>query len=505
MPLRSRKGAPLLILLTGLGFAALVTALTYSVQRDVAQVEFAARADRLANRLHDRISDHIALLQATAAAFEAQGRVMEAPDFTDYVARLDLLRHYRGIQGIGYAALTPAAAVAAANAALARDYGPEIRVHPDPGAGVGTPIMLLAPPNDRNTRALGYDMFSEARRRAAMVQASATGQATATAPLELVQEITGDKQPGFLIYVPVHLGAASGDDAVSGFVYAPFRAHDLHRAALDLAGPGGAEGLEGLVLRSFDAEAPGGLLFQSGGTPWVEGRPATQRRISIGGRDWIVQVQPATRMVAGMVLWPTLVIGGLSALLALAAMGLARAWQRRLAQTQAAADLARRTADERRLLLHEMKHRIKNHIARIQAIARLSMRQSDSLPAFDALFGGRLRAMAEAQDLVSGTGQAAADLRRLVGVEISQIYGSDRLAAALDGPPVQLDERQAQAIGLVIHELTTNAMKYGGSDEATPRIAVGWRRLADGRLQLDWHEPDARPAPMPRGAALGQS
>ncbi|MEZ5878632.1 MAG: CHASE domain-containing protein [Tepidamorphaceae bacterium] len=124
--------------------------------------------------------------------------------------------------------------------------------------------MLLEPTDTRNVAALAFDMFSEETRRIAMKQALQSDEPVASAPVELVQEITSDKQAGFLVYL--RYGSATeveqvmkGNIAMSGFVYAPFRAGDLHTAALS------RKPLLPIVLETYDIS--GGTECRSTAAP----------------------------------------------------------------------------------------------------------------------------------------------------------------------------------------------------------------------------------------------
>ena len=102
-------------------------------------------------------------------------------------------------------------------------------------------IVYLEPQDDRNKRAMGYDMSSEPNRRAAMEHARDTAAAAATTRVRLVQELDSETpQAGFLVYVPVYRGGsipATVEDRrrlIYGFVYSPFRAGDLLKQILEL-------------------------------------------------------------------------------------------------------------------------------------------------------------------------------------------------------------------------------------------------------------------------------
>ncbi|MFO1143984.1 MAG: PAS domain S-box protein [Amaricoccus sp.] len=149
----------------------------------------------------------------------------------------------------------------------------------------------------------------------------------------------------------------------------------------------------------------------------------------------------------------------------------------------------RKQSEERqRLLLGELNHRVKNTLATIQAIARQSLRAEPSPGAFVASFTGRLQALARAHDLLVRGEMQRADLTDLVREQVD-LGGSDpRVTAA--GPPVVLDSRLAVQLALVLHELATNARKYGALSVPNGRLAIGWSLSpsSEPELAIDWKE-----------------
>lgn len=482
-------GAVLVTLALGLG----LTAATVRLENQAIAIRFERVADLVSSRIQQRMIQHVALLRATRSYLDARTAPVTVPEFARYVSGLELQSDYQGIQGIGFAALLPASEADRARARIAAAHGRQVAARPPGDQPLVGPIVMLEPLDQRNRHAIGYDMFSEPVRREAMATALETGEAQATGPVELVQEITADKQAGFLIYTPTRAGLfGMSERRDGGFVYAPFRAGDLHAAVLaalpDLP----------LSLRTVDALAPEHPLFDN--TPAdVPARLAAQaitREIPIAGRQWQMTMIPHPGFSGWGDRSASLMVAALSLLLVIAVGGATRNFIRALAEAERAAALSAREAEQRALLLREMQHRIKNHLARIQAIARQTMRAAADLPEFGRIFAARLSAMAKAQDAVNRDGQQSAVLRELLLGEIGGVVEADRAKAMLNGPPVRLNGREAQALGLVAYELSTNAMKYSADAQALT-IRIEWRletRGAADWLVLRWIEPEALPA-----------
>jgi two-component sensor histidine kinase len=95
------------------------------------------------------------------------------------------------------------------------------------------------------------------------------------------------------------------------------------------------------------------------------------------------------------------------------------------------------------------------------------------------------------QEILAGTAVAQADLRAVLVKELQQSLDATEVEHLVDGPPVRLDERQAHAFALVVHELVTNAMKYGGLSAEGSGLEIRWSVLPDDsgpRIDLMWEE-----------------
>ncbi len=146
--------------------------------------------------------------------------------------------------------------------------------------------------------------------------------------------------------------------------------------------------------------------------------------------------------------------------------------------------LTTRLEDEenfRKLTVEELAHRLKNKVATIQAIISLQLR--DSPQTRDAILG-RLTALSATDDLILETQGQGAHLREILAGELGP-YEASRIAIA--GPVVLLSPKLAMTMALLVHELATNAAKYGALSSTTGRVAISWS-LSDDRLNLEWRE-----------------
>ena len=161
--------------------------------------------------------------------------------------------------------------------------------------------------------------------------------------------------------------------------------------------------------------------------------------------------------------------------------------------------------DRSDLLLGEMNHRINNIFVVVQAVAVQSGRRATDVPAFLDSFGARLRILARAQDMLMRSGWSEAELREVIAAVVSGIDGeADRIDMA--GPCVTLAGDMIVPVSLAMHELTTNAVKYGALSVPQGRIAVDWAiHAADGARQvvIGWRERGGPPVRPPERRGFG--
>jgi len=178
----------------------------------------------------------------------------------------------------------------------------------------------------------------------------------------------------------------------------------------------------------------------------------------------------------------------LVAMLAALALGL---WQVvRTARAEVAASQAQSLADARDradLLARELNHRVKNLFAMILAIVQMSAKGSPEAKPVVAKISARIHALVTAHEVTQGAlDRPVVNLRELVETAIAP-YCSDSEACEVDGEDVTLSAKQAIPLGLVLHELITNAVKYGAWRGSGGTVSVCWRRTEDG-VSLVWRE-----------------
>jgi two-component sensor histidine kinase len=178
-----------------------------------------------------------------------------------------------------------------------------------------------------------------------------------------------------------------------------------------------------------------------------------------------------------------------------------------LRMTGVCMDITERKQAEQRLglVLQELRHRVKNMLAVVQSLAGQTLRHAGSLEAFSDAFHGRLAGLAGAHDLLVDGNWAGTGLRQLVMGQVSPFLGQqDRLRLA--GPNLTLPSNAVLTLGMTLHELATNAAKYGALSTAAGSVEVTWSAApgADGRqLVLVWRERGGPVVAPPRHRSFG--
>lgn len=162
----------------------------------------------------------------------------------------------------------------------------------------------------------------------------------------------------------------------------------------------------------------------------------------------------------------------------------------------------RKRAEERqKLLVNELNHRVKNSLATVQSIAAQTLRSVAAPEFFRDAFETRLIALSQTHDLLTRESWAGASLREVFDVELHAMAGEDRVGFDYEAD-VRLNPKAAVALGMGIHELTTNAVKYGALSVPDGRVAVTWS-VEDGVLRLTWTESGGPPVKPPARRGFG--
>lgn len=151
-------------------------------------------------------------------------------------------------------------------------------------------------------------------------------------------------------------------------------------------------------------------------------------------------------------------------------------------------DITERKRSEAQIvnLAHEAEHRVRNILSTVLATVRLS--HADTSDDLKHVIEGRINALAKVHGLFVQSRWTGAELHTLVTQELSPYSGATEGRVRIEGPSLMLEPNAAQTIAISLHELATNAAKYGSLSAADGRVEVAWSRTADSRLSLRWIE-----------------
>ena len=454
------------------------------------QARLARTAEAISSALDRRGNTTSSYLRAGAALFSTVEGV-PAPLFRRFVAELRLDADYRAAEGIGWAEHLTAGEVVPFEARLREEQIGFRGVTPYPPQDPENivPVTFLQPDTQRNRRALGYDMWSEPVRRIAMQEALRNARPTASGKVVLKQEGGGDA-PGFLVYMPVF---EAGTRQLKGFFYSPFSAQDfLESIAL-------AEDIGGRGVQLYDGQAEPTNLLASITPENATGWYATQE-FRLANRPMTLQVE-STRGNSLSLLSMLTFLFGLS--VASLSMLVARLLTQQAHEDQASLDYFAEQNSIRNSLTRELNHRVKNTLANVLSIVSLTRRRATDLEDFADGLDGRIRALSATHDLLTKSQWGTTPICDVVQTEMAPYAESDEVGLHLEGPDVELAPNDALSFGLAIHELATNASKYGALSQPGGDVSVTWSLVEDKLARIDWVESGGPPVSQDRKRGFG--
>ncbi|MPS71040.1 CHASE domain-containing protein [Novosphingobium aerophilum] len=461
--------------------------------RQTRQVELDRNLTEIASALQRRTTENIALLRAGAALFATQREVSE-DQFRAFAQDLQGKGDLYGSLGMGWAPIVAVDRLSEMEMSIQAAGRADFLVYPRPtfDRTTAAPIVYLEPDINGNGQALGYDMFSEEVRRAAMERAMKLGKPVASGKVHLVQDESNAEAAGFLIYMPV-LSGRSGRQ-VKGFVFSPFRAETFLTSASELYRNNNID------VAIYDGEvAPDKLLAERRADG--SAGPTMERRIDVGSHSWVVVISDRKVGVLSTASRITLFFGALASLMV---MAIGRLITRRSAEDRMVLEWLQSQAAIRNSLTRELNHRVKNTLANVLSIAALTRRRATDIDDFTESLTARIRALSATHDLLSQSDWTHAVLGDVVRSELAPYMEGNESHVEMSGPEVRLAPNDAMSLGLAIHELATNAAKYGALSTTGGRIHVHWILVSPELAEIDWREEGGPPVVEPAKRGFGR-
>jgi signal transduction histidine kinase len=466
--------------------ALLATAVsTYAFHRGVAQRDrsrLSNNVDTVFDRIDMRLRSYVLLLRSTRALFAADPDVTHE-EFREFEQGLEIQERFPGIRSIGFLRRIAPGEVST------------VGIGPEPARPERYAITYLEPMDARTQAALGADMFTEPERREAMERARDTGEAAATGRVTLIEGIDDERQPGFLIYVPVYRGGrtpAAVEErraGLAGFVFGAFRAGDFFEGIF------GTERSPRLAFSVHDGATPTpeSLLHRTPGAAF-EGGMTSVHTMKHAGRTWTItfHTTPAFHAVSARAVTPYFAVAGglISLLFFLLTTSEARAKDE--AQKKSA-DL-HRAVGVRDDFLAVAGHELKTPLAALQlqvdGICRLLERgELAGDPARLETRLGKVRAHVARLELLIhelldvsriSAGRLALSIEEFeLEALVKEVVERFREQATRTGTPIQVSADEAvvgrwdrMRVDQVVTNIVSNALKYGAGKSVEVRVGV---------------------------------
>jgi two-component sensor histidine kinase len=160
-------------------------------------------------------------------------------------------------------------------------------------------------------------------------------------------------------------------------------------------------------------------------------------------------------------------------------------------------------ASIRNSLTRELNHRVKNTLANVLSIIALTRRRASNLNDFADGLDGRIRALSATHDLLTKSDWGTTPIRAVIEAELTPYAQDGDHEIDLEGPPIELAPNDALSLGLAMHELATNAAKYGALSQTGGKVSAHWRPVSPGLVRIEWQESGGPPVSPQRGRGFG--
>ena len=443
-------------------------------QSDAEQIEWVATA--MESALERRASVAASYLRAGGALFSTIDEVDPAL-FNQFVAELRLDSDYRGAEGYGWAPVLSADEASGFESLIGRyrvggqQIIPSLEEQPRDKL---VPIQLLQPDTARNRSVIGFDMYSEGTRRAAMDAAERDARPTASGRIDLVYD---ERQPGFILYMPVYTGGGS-QRRVKGFIYSPFNSQNFLASAAELV----ERETIGVELYDGDVTRANLLGTLAGGA--ADGARQV-REVRVAGRDMTLVTVSAHGAALSSLSMITLLFGiAVASLLML----ISRLLTKQAVEDQRSLAWFSEQNSIRNSLTRELNHRVKNTLANVLSIVALTRRRADDVEEFADGLDGRIRALSATHDLLTQSEWGTTPIAAVVNAELAPYAYDGSHSVRVEGPEVELAPNDALSLGLALHELATNASKYGALSTEDGQVSITWDLTPDKLARIRWAE-----------------
>ncbi len=321
----------------GLTLMALLTATTWYWHESQTNLAHLARADfetkvaRLKEQIKERLATHHVVLAGIGSFMATDPLHREWDHWRRYVEQLNTASLLPGVLSVGYAPVLHPSSVE--NHVLHMKAGgfPEYKIRPDGSRETIVPVSYLEPTSLRGRNVLGFDLFSDATRRLAMLASVRSGLPAISGKVTLGGDYlaSGERQSGFIVYLPLfkpgakHETPAQRQAALEGFIFSPLRTHAFFAASLQ-----NADSELGVEIYDGGEIGAQSLLYRSKAGPAASMRFQSESRMDVGNHYWTLRVSDYSVASEGMMSEPlpnAILLGGIALSLLVVSLGLALA------------------------------------------------------------------------------------------------------------------------------------------------------------------------------------
>jgi two-component sensor histidine kinase len=185
-------------------------------------------------------------------------------------------------------------------------------------------------------------------------------------------------------------------------------------------------------------------------------------------------------------------------------MAIGRLITRRAAEDRRVLEWLSRQSAIRNSLTRELNHRVKNTLANVLSIAALTRRRSSNIDEFTESLTARIRALSATHDLLSQSDWGNAPLGEIIRSELAPYMDGGDSHVRMAGPEIKLAPNDAMSLGLAIHELATNAAKYGALSTTTGQVHVTWTLEGPDKAEIRWREEGGPTVSEPTKRGFGR-
>ena len=500
------KALPVVVILTvSLAATFLLWRYESRLTEESYQLRFTQASDEILGSISETMIAYGQFLRSSVAMLNIHGDLTR-DKWATYVAASDLKANFPDIQGVSFnPILHSRAEVAALEAKVQATDRADFQVKPTGDRSLFAPVLYLEPLNESNQRAIGFDIYSEDLRRAAIERAIETGEISMTAKITLVQEDAQDAQAGVLVILPTYKSgtmpatAAARRADINGVVVAVFRLGDLVTSVL-ARNASRQSGTIHVTLRDENATAAD-TLFTTDQT--VVTQSQMTQVLPVFGRTWTLTTGSTADFDAGTqsqkptyILYAGIIMSLMLALIAAEQM-------RRSNEQEQKIRTARANSAHVETLLQEISHRSKNLLALVRAIARLTA-DAGAKP-FLQRFSERIEGLSASQDLLIQNQWRGTTLEDVAAAQLAFLDDLIGSRVHISGPAQPLSASSAQALGMALHELATNAGKYGALSNDSGEVDLTWSQDPEGTFRIDWIERGGPPVAPAQHRGFGSA